>query len=185
MAFSTKNLGNWNLWALLNGSSRVSGVFWASGCFTRDLGRHRSMEVLVAHGPHLGHRHEVLQQAQEGGSRHPAACCAVPGLVAQLCTAEVTLAFPSPKLDEKLRSTQDLRFLAPKTIPSMVFGTRILKYSVLGPPGSVLLGDGKEAERTMPHLDAFNVPLLRALWIPLDGIWGVLKGSWGVLVDIL
>ena len=27
-----------------------------------------------------------------------------------------------------------------------------------------------------------NVPLLRALWSPLDSIWGVLKGSWGVLV---
>ena len=26
-----------------------------------------------------------------------------------------------------------------------------------------------------------SVPLLRALWSPLDGIWGVLKGSWGVL----
>ena len=26
-----------------------------------------------------------------------------------------------------------------------------------------------------------NLPLLRALWTPLDGIWGVLKGSWGVL----
>ena len=29
-----------------------------------------------------------------------------------------------------------------------------------------------------------NVPLLRALWSPLDGILGVLKGSWGVLVYI-
>ena len=26
-----------------------------------------------------------------------------------------------------------------------------------------------------------NVPLLRALWSPLDGTWGLLKGRWGVL----
>ena len=32
-------------------------------------------------------------------------------------------------------STQYLRTLVPNTIKSMVFGTRILKYSVLGPPG--------------------------------------------------
>ena len=37
-------------------------------------------------------------------------------------------------------STQYLRFLVPKTIPSMVFGTRILKYWVLGPLGIGMSG---------------------------------------------
>ena len=33
-------------------------------------------------------------------------------------------------------STQQLRFLDPNTIPLMAFGTRVLKYWVLGPPGT-------------------------------------------------
>ena len=32
-------------------------------------------------------------------------------------------------------STQDLRFLVPNTIQGMVFGTRSLRYYVLGPSG--------------------------------------------------
>ena len=34
-------------------------------------------------------------------------------------------------------STQYLRTLVPKTIPLVVFGTRVLKYWLLGPSGSV------------------------------------------------
>ena len=35
-------------------------------------------------------------------------------------------------------STQDLRTLAPNHIPLIAFGTRVLKYWVLGPSGSVI-----------------------------------------------
>ena len=35
-------------------------------------------------------------------------------------------------------STQYLRSMVPKTIPLMVFGTRVLNYGVLGPSGHIL-----------------------------------------------
>ena len=88
-------------------------------------------------------------------------------------------AWPKPYYPEG-PSTQYLRTLVPNTIKSKVFGTRNLKYWVLGPSGLI-----------NPHLILFvlgplprppNVALFRALWSLLDGIWGFLKGSWGVLV---
>ena len=36
-------------------------------------------------------------------------------------------------------STQDLRLLVPKAIPLMDFGSRVLRYCVLGPPGIAAL----------------------------------------------
>ena len=40
-------------------------------------------------------------------------------------------------------STQCLRILVPKTIPFMVFGTRVLKYWVLGPSGFMMGTDSR------------------------------------------
>ena len=44
-------------------------------------------------------------------------------------------------------STQYLRTLVPKTIPSMVFGTRVLKYWVLGPSGFVWVYTAEPLDR--------------------------------------
>ena len=44
---------------------------------------------------------------------------------------------PEPKARPEGRSIQYLRLLVPKTIPSTVFGTRVLKYWVLGPSGKI------------------------------------------------
>ena len=41
-------------------------------------------------------------------------------------------------------SSQDLRCLAPKTILLMAFGTRVLKYWVLGPSGCIWENPGQD-----------------------------------------
>ena len=56
--------------------------------------------------------------------------CLIQGLVKAPCTQ------PSSRLtNSESPSTQYLRTLVPKTIPLVVFGTRVLKYWVLGPSG--------------------------------------------------
>ena len=46
-------------------------------------------------------------------------------------------------------STQDLSLLVPKTIPSMAFGTKRLKFWVLGPSGIRILQDGVFSNPTL------------------------------------